>query len=74
MGNSCFFYALQLDEYDMITNIFWTNACFICDYRLFGDVIFFYTTYRTNELGWPFAPFIGVNHHKPSVGFGATLF
>jgi zinc finger SWIM domain-containing protein 3 len=36
-------------------------------------VICFDTTYRTNALNRPFAPFIGVNHHKQTIIFGAAL-
>ncbi|KAG7583246.1 Zinc finger SWIM-type [Arabidopsis suecica] len=71
--NSSFFYSLQLDEDDMITNIFWADDRSICDYNLFGDVVCFDTTYKTNEYDRPFAPFVGVNHHKQTVVFGAAL-
>ncbi|XP_010418903.1 PREDICTED: protein FAR1-RELATED SEQUENCE 5-like [Camelina sativa] len=45
----------------------------ISDYNLFGDVVCFVTTYKTNEYDRPFAPFVGVNHHKKTVVFGAAL-
>ncbi|KAB2632564.1 protein FAR1-RELATED SEQUENCE 5-like [Pyrus ussuriensis x Pyrus communis] len=45
----------------------------ISDYGLFGDVICFDTMYRTNEYGRPFAPILGVNHHKQTVVFSAAL-
>ncbi|XP_013584280.1 PREDICTED: protein FAR1-RELATED SEQUENCE 5-like [Brassica oleracea var. oleracea] len=71
--NSSFFYSMQLDKDDMITNIFWADDRSINDYNLFGDVICFDTTYKTNEYDRPFAPFVGVNHHKQTVVFGAAL-
>ena len=71
--NSSFFYSFQLDEDDMITNIFWADEQSISDYALFGDVLCFDTTYKTNEYGRPFAPFVGVNHHKETVIFVAAL-
>ncbi|XP_062011757.1 protein FAR1-RELATED SEQUENCE 5-like [Rosa rugosa] len=71
--NSSYFYSIQLDEDDMITNIFWADARSVSDYSLFGDVLCFDTTYRTNEYGRPFAPFVGVNHHKQTTLFGAAL-
>ncbi|KAJ0235483.1 MULE transposase domain-containing protein [Hirschfeldia incana] len=71
--NSSLFYLMQLDEDDMITNIFWADDRFISDYNLFGDVVCFDTTYKTNEYDRPFAPFVGVNHHKQTVVFGAAL-
>ncbi|XP_040364377.1 protein FAR1-RELATED SEQUENCE 5-like [Rosa chinensis] len=71
--NSSYFYSIQLDEDDMITNIFWADARSVSDCSLFGDVLCFDTTYRTNEYGRPFAPFVGVNYHKQTTLFGAAL-
>nr|XP_011462919.1 PREDICTED: protein FAR1-RELATED SEQUENCE 5-like [Fragaria vesca subsp. vesca] len=71
--NSSYFYSIQLDEDNMITNIFWADARSISDYGQFGDVVCFDMTYRTNEYGRPFAPFVGVNHHKQTTLFGAAL-
>ncbi|KAJ0266925.1 MULE transposase domain-containing protein [Hirschfeldia incana] len=61
------------DEDDMITNILWADDRSISDYNLFGDVVCFDTTYKTNEYDRPFALFVGVNHHKQTVVFGAAL-
>ncbi|KAM1884958.1 hypothetical protein ACFX14_037693 [Malus domestica] len=71
--DSSSFYSIQLDEDDIITNMFWADSRSISDYGLFGDVICFDTMYRTNEYGRPFAPILGVNHHKQTVVFGAAL-
>ncbi|XP_065636333.1 protein FAR1-RELATED SEQUENCE 5-like [Quercus suber] len=68
-----YFYSIQLDDDNQILNIFWADSRSIVDYGHFGDVICFDTTYRTNSYGRPFAPFIGVNHHKQSIIFGAAL-
>ncbi|KAK9270069.1 hypothetical protein L1049_025642 [Liquidambar formosana] len=49
------------------------------DYRLrIGDaeaacVVCFDLTYLTNEYSMPFAPFVGVNHHRQSILFGCGL-
>ncbi|XP_057452442.1 protein FAR1-RELATED SEQUENCE 5-like [Lotus japonicus] len=71
--NPSFFYEIQLDVDSQITNIFWTDAKMVLDYAYFGDVVCFDTTYRTNKNLRPFAPFIGFNHHRESVLFGAAL-
>ncbi|WJX95405.1 hypothetical protein P8452_76729 [Trifolium repens] len=71
--NQSFFYDIQLDVDNQITNIFWADAKMVLDYVYFGDVVCFDTTYRTNKNLRPFAPFIGFNHHKESVLFGAAL-
>ncbi|XP_042380345.1 protein FAR1-RELATED SEQUENCE 5-like [Zingiber officinale] len=68
-----FFYAIQVDEDDLITNIFWCDAKMRADYGNFGDVVCFDTTYRKNNEGRPIALFVGVNHHKQSIIFGAAL-
>ncbi|KAL3537928.1 hypothetical protein ACH5RR_001294 [Cinchona calisaya] len=34
------------------------------DYKDFGDVVCFDTTYRKNNEGRPFSMLVGVNHHK----------
>ncbi|KAI5356073.1 hypothetical protein L3X38_008968 [Prunus dulcis] len=68
-----FFYAIQVDEDDLITNIFWDDARMMVDYDYFGDVVCFDTTYRKNKEGRPFAMFVGVNHHKQTIIFGAAL-
>ncbi|GLT64235.1 hypothetical protein SLA2020_367410 [Shorea laevis] len=68
-----YFYSIQLDDDDLIMNIFWADARSMVDYGHFGDVICFDTTYRINMLDRPFTPFIGVNHHKQTVIFAAAL-
>ncbi|XP_031475738.1 protein FAR1-RELATED SEQUENCE 5-like isoform X2 [Nymphaea colorata] len=68
-----FFSAIQLDQDDSITNIFWADARSKLDYDCFGDVVCFDTTLIANSSGRPFGLFIGINHHKQSVVFGATL-
>lgn len=68
-----FFYAIQLDEKEQLTNFFWADARSVVDYAYFGDAVSFDTTYRASKNNIPFAPFIGVNHHKQIVLFGAAL-
>ncbi|KAM1631202.1 hypothetical protein ACFX2K_019235 [Malus domestica] len=68
-----FFYAIQVDEDDLITNIFWADSRMMVDYDYFGNVVCFDTTYRKNKEGRPFAMFVGVNNHKQTVVFGAAL-
>jgi hypothetical protein len=38
------------------------------DYKCFGDVVSFDTTFQTNKLEMPFAP-----RHKQTIIFGAVL-
>lgn len=71
--NPSFFYAIQVDEEDQLTNIFWADAKSMIDYHYFGDVVCFNTAYKTNDYDRPFALFLGVNHHKQMTVFGAAL-
>ncbi|XP_028557014.1 protein FAR1-RELATED SEQUENCE 5 [Dendrobium catenatum] len=71
--NPSFYYAIQVDEDDKMTNVFWADARSIMDYYYFGDVVCFHTPYRTNVCDRPLALFIGVNHHKQIVIFGSAF-
>ncbi|KAG6433528.1 hypothetical protein SASPL_105142 [Salvia splendens] len=68
-----FYYAIQLDVEDLITNIFWTDGRMIQDFGHFGDVVCFDTTCRKHRDGRPISLFVGVNHHKQTTVFGASL-
>ncbi|XP_062189188.1 protein FAR1-RELATED SEQUENCE 5-like [Phragmites australis] len=54
-------------------NFFWADAKSIIDFRTFGDVVLFDTTYGLNGYGRPFALFVGVDNHKQLLVFGAAL-
>ncbi|XP_073001187.1 protein FAR1-RELATED SEQUENCE 5-like [Typha latifolia] len=71
--NPSFFYALQVDEDDNMTNLFWADAKSTMDFIHFGDVVCFDTTYKVYGYGRPLALFAGLNHHKQTVIFGAAL-
>ncbi|KAF0936065.1 hypothetical protein E2562_038522 [Oryza meyeriana var. granulata] len=71
--NPSFFYAVQLNDDGRIANFFWTDCQAIVDYACFGDVMSFDTTFETNRFEMPFAPFVGTNHHKQPIVFGAAL-
>ncbi|XP_010277968.1 PREDICTED: protein FAR1-RELATED SEQUENCE 5-like isoform X2 [Nelumbo nucifera] len=68
-----FIYAIQLDQAELITNVFWADAQMIADYAHFGDVVCFDTTFRINKENRPFVVFVGVNNYKKMVIFGAAL-
>ncbi|XP_028059063.1 protein FAR1-RELATED SEQUENCE 5-like [Camellia sinensis] len=58
---------------EQITNMFWADAQMIMDYAQFGDVVTFDTTYKLNKEHRPFESFVGFNHHRETVIFGAAL-
>lgn len=71
--NPGFFYAIQLDEDNHMTNVFWADARSRTAYSHFGDAVTLDTAYRVYQYRVPFAPFTGVNHHGQTVLFGCAL-
>ncbi|KAI4332854.1 hypothetical protein L6164_017732 [Bauhinia variegata] len=71
--NPGFYYAIQLDDDNRMTNVFWADARSRAAYNYFGDAVVFDTLYRPNQYQVPFAPFTGVNHHGQLVLFGCAL-
>ncbi|XP_010233013.1 protein FAR1-RELATED SEQUENCE 5-like [Brachypodium distachyon] len=71
--NTSFQYAIQLDCEEQITDIFWADAKMIIDYANFGDVVTFDTTFGTNKEHRPFGVFVGFNHFRETIIFGACL-
>ncbi|KAK0581620.1 hypothetical protein LWI29_015982 [Acer saccharum] len=71
--NPPFFYAIQLDVDDKVSNIFWADDNMVVDYDHFGDVVCLDTTYRTNKDFLPFVQLIGANHHNQVVVFAAAF-
>jgi hypothetical protein len=71
--NNGFYDVMDLDNESRLRNVFWADARSRASYESFGDVVTFDTTYLTNKYGMPFAPFVGVNHHRQSILLGAGL-
>ncbi|XP_057480465.1 protein FAR1-RELATED SEQUENCE 3-like isoform X2 [Actinidia eriantha] len=71
--NPGFYYAIQLDEDNRMSNVFWADARSRSAYSNFGDAVTLDTMYRVNHYRVPFAPFTGVNHHGQTVLFGCAL-
>jgi len=51
----------------------WVSGRSIDQYKCFGDVITFDTTYRTDLYDMPFGLFVGVNNHFQSIIFGGVM-
>lgn len=71
--NPSFFYSVQLDIDDKVSNIFWADDNMVADYEYFGDVVCLDTTCRANKDFQPFVQFVGVNHHNQVVIFAAAF-
>lgn len=56
------------------SNVFFGYTRFLPKYySLFGNVVSFDTTYKTNKYLMIFASFTRVNHHRQCITFGATF-
>ncbi|CAL5071788.1 unnamed protein product [Urochloa decumbens] len=51
MDNPSFFYTMQIDEDDKLTNFFWADPKSRDDFNYFGDVLCLDTTYKINGYG-----------------------
>lgn len=71
--NPGFIYKMQIDADDTIRSIFWTDARSRLDYKLYGEIISFDTTYSTNKYNMPFASIVGINGHGRTIVFGWAL-
>ncbi|KAK3125057.1 hypothetical protein QOZ80_7BG0599430 [Eleusine coracana subsp. coracana] len=74
IANPSVYYAVGVGPDGKSTvNFFWADAKSIIDFRSFGDVVCFDTTYSLNVYGRPFALFVGIDNHKQLLVFGAAL-
>jgi zinc finger SWIM domain-containing protein 3 len=71
--NPSFQYTLQMDQEEQIANIFLGDAKMLTDYAYFDDVVSFDTTFVTDKESRPFGVFVGFNHYRETVVFGAAL-
>ena len=71
--NPSFQYALQMDCEEQIANIFFVDAKVIMGFAHFGDVFSFDTTSGTNKESRSFGVYVGFNHFRETVVFGAAL-
>ena len=68
-----FFFRYLVDGEGHLKGLFWADSQSRRDYEAFGDIIVFYSTYRTNKYNLPFVPFVGLNHHRSTVIFGCGI-
>lgn len=68
-----FFFRVKLDNEGRLSNVFWRDSMMKEDFGIYGDVVVFDTTYRTNKYNLICAPFVGVNNHKKNVMLGCAF-
>ena len=62
--SNAFYYDYDVDEDDSLCRLFWVDAECKKNYKLFGDMLSFDTTYGINKYNLVFALFTGVDNHK----------
>lgn len=72
-GDPGFTYRVLTDNSSKVKNLMWANGSSRMQYRFFGDVVTFDTTYRSNLYDMPFGLFVGVNNHFQSIIFAGVL-
>lgn len=73
MEDPSFYHAVQFDSCEQIINIFWADMHMRMYYALFGDVVTLVTTYSSKQKHRPLGVFVGFNHHRGVVIFGAAF-
>ncbi|XP_021975296.1 protein FAR1-RELATED SEQUENCE 5-like [Helianthus annuus] len=68
-----FSYVYITDEENRLKGHFWCNDQAKRNYHVFGDVISFDATHRSNKYSMVFVPFTGIDNHHFNVTFGAAL-
>ncbi|CAI9303517.1 unnamed protein product [Lactuca saligna] len=67
-----FTYEYRCDK-KQLNALFWADDTSKQNFELFGDVVSFDATYRTNRYCMVFVPFTGIDNHKRCITFGAGL-
>ncbi|XP_048502871.1 protein FAR1-RELATED SEQUENCE 5-like [Beta vulgaris subsp. vulgaris] len=71
--DSNFFFRVRLNDEGKVCCLFWRDSMMLEDYTIFGDVMVFYTTYRTNKYNLICAPFVGINNHWKNTMFACAF-
>ncbi|XP_056692848.1 protein FAR1-RELATED SEQUENCE 5-like [Spinacia oleracea] len=72
-GDPNFFFRFRLDEKGKLRSLFWRDSMMIEYYGIFGDIVVFDTTYRTNRYNLICAPIVGINNHWNNCMFGCAF-
>ncbi|KAL8100202.1 hypothetical protein AgCh_032448 [Apium graveolens] len=72
-SQNTFYYDYKVDRKGHLTGLFWTDAIGQANFDVFGDIVSFDPTFRTNRYNMVFVPFTGVNNHWKNITFAAGL-
>ncbi|XP_022716243.1 putative protein FAR1-RELATED SEQUENCE 10 isoform X2 [Durio zibethinus] len=68
-----FVYDFTVDQNDKVENIAWSYGDAVNSYAIFGDVIYFDTTYRSITYDMLFGAWIGIDNNGRPIFFGCVL-
>ncbi|KAM3749111.1 hypothetical protein ACB098_05G157900 [Castanea mollissima] len=68
-----FVYDFSVDENDKVENIAWSYGDSVHAYTMFGDVVYFDTSYRSITYGMLFGAWLGIDNHGRTIFFGCVL-
>nr|XP_051229056.1 protein FAR1-RELATED SEQUENCE 5-like [Lolium perenne] len=68
-----FFFEYDVDEKGRPKHMFRCDSRSRRDYRDYGDVLVFDSTYKMNKYKMPFVPFVGLNNHRRTTVFGCAI-
>ncbi|XP_021774061.1 protein FAR1-RELATED SEQUENCE 5-like [Chenopodium quinoa] len=63
----------RLNKEGKLRALFWRDSMMREDYSIYGDVVVFDTTYRTNRYNLICAPTVGINNHWKNCMFGCAF-
>ncbi|KAL7212395.1 hypothetical protein ACSBR2_015141 [Camellia fascicularis] len=72
-GDPYFVYDVTVDENEKVENIAWSFGDSIHAYTMFGDVVYFDTTYCSITYGMLFGAWLGIDNHGKTIFFGCAL-
>ncbi|XP_056685511.1 protein FAR1-RELATED SEQUENCE 5-like [Spinacia oleracea] len=68
-----FFFRVRLNDEGKVECLFWRDSLMREDYKIYGDVLVFDTTFRTNKYNLICAPFLGINNHWKNTMFACAF-
>lgn len=68
-----FVYEYSTDDNGKVENIAWSFGQSVCALTIFGDVVFFDTTYRSITYGLLLGAWFGMDNHGKAMLFGCVL-
>ncbi|XP_041994253.1 putative protein FAR1-RELATED SEQUENCE 10 isoform X2 [Salvia splendens] len=68
-----FVYDVAFDENDKVENVAWSFGDSIHAFDMFGDVVYFDSTYSSMEYGMLFGAWFGIDNHGKVLFFGCAL-